>query len=179
MKKKNLHVAMIFTLLFGMAATLHAGTVHQFDVKAYDKIAKKTIGRIITGNVDADKMITDMRKLVELGVAGCGEHMGEAETPAEEKKVMQITIDNAQTMSSLSLAEIEPQWHEGGLLKGQGVDISQFDHFSEVLCHYDAVVHPATAIIALEQYKKTGKEDLLEQVQAELAEVREHLKHLE
>ena len=172
-------LCILSVMIFGMVSTVFAGTEHQFDVKTYDKIAKKTIGMVISGNIDADKMIADMEKLVELGIAGCKEHMGESETPLVEAKIMEYTIENASKMGSLTLSQIEDQWHEGGFLKAKGVDISHFDHFDEVMCHYDAVVHPATAIICFKEYKKTKNEDLLDQVKDELAEVREHLKHLE
>jgi hypothetical protein len=169
----------LIVLVAGIAPYAFAGTTHQFDKKAYDEIAKRTIGRIISDNVDADTMLTDMERLVELGISGCNEHMGEPETPETEVKIMKIIVENAGRMVSLTLDEIEDQWHEGGVLRANGVDISAFDHFSEVMCHYDAVVHPATAIICLNGYKKTKNAGLLEQVKAELAEVREHLKHLE
>ena len=120
-----------------------------------------------------------MDKLLTLGIAGCEEHMGEKETPAIEAKIMRYTIDNAKSMAALSLENIESQWHEGGFLKSKGIDIESYDHFAEVMCHYDAVVHPATAIICLKEYQKSKNEELLEQVKAELAEVKEHLKHLE
>jgi len=169
----------LMVMVIGLVSNVFAGTEHQFDTKSYDKIAKKTIGRVISGNIDADKMLADMEKLVKLGVAGCKEHMGEAETPPLEAKIMKYTIENANKMGSLTLGQIETQWHEGGFLKAKGVDTSGFDHFAEVLCHYDAVVHPATAIICLKEYKKTKNGELLEQLKDELAEVREHLKHLE
>jgi len=179
MKKATCWGCMLMMLIAGMVTNIFAGTKHEFDKKTYDKIAKKTIGRVISGNIDADKMLADMEKLVELGIAGCKEHMSEPETPPIEVKLMKITIDNAGKMASLTLDEIEAQWHEGGVLKADGVDINRFDHFAEVMCHYDAVVHPATAIICLKEYKKTQKDALLEQVKSELAEVREHLKHIE
>jgi hypothetical protein len=158
-------------------------TKHEFDKATYDKIAKRTIGSVLSGDVDADKMLADVERLIELGVAGCREHEGEDETPEAEKKIMRLTVDNAERMQGLTLEEIEAQWHEGGFLKEQGVDLDKYDHFSEVMCHFDAVVHPATCVICLKQYSKTSdesqREELLEQVQAELEEVREHLKHLE
>ena len=46
------------------------------------------------------------------------------------------------------------------------------------MCYYDAVVYPATAIICLKEYRNTKNDELLEQVKAELVEVREHMKHL-
>jgi hypothetical protein len=166
-------------IITGLATNSFAGSKHQFDSKGYDKIAKRNIGMILTGNVDADKMLSEMEKLLKFGVAGCEEHMGEPETPAEELKIMKHTIENVNKMTSLALDEIEEQWHEGEFLKAKGIDIGKYDHFAEVMCHYDAVVHPATVIICLRQYKKTNNEDFLEQAKNELAEVREHLKHLE
>jgi len=166
-----------------ISAVALAQTQHEFDKTTYDQVAKKTIGQVLGGSANADQLLGNMRQLITLGVAGCREHLEEPETPETEKKVMQAVIDNAQGMQTLTLEEIEAQWHEGGFLKGQGVDIEQFDHFSEVLCHYEAVVHPATCVICLRQYGNASSEDereeLLEQVKGELQEVREHLKHLE
>ena len=179
MKRITCWSLVLMMVVAGMATFAFAGTKHEFDKVTYGKIVKKTIGGIVTGNVNPEKMIEDMETLIEIGIAGCKEHMREPETPRNEAKTMQITIDNAHKMKSLTLDEIEAQWHEGGVLKSNGINIDQFNHFAEVMCHYDAVVHPATAIIALEEYKKNGKKDLLEQVKAELAEAKEHLKHLE
>jgi len=178
MNKNRWFNAIVIVLVVGLASLAFAAA-HEFDKKTYDKLAKKTIGRVISGNIDANKMLADMEKLVELGVAGCKEHMREPETPQSEVQIMKFTADNAGRMQSLTLKEIEQQWHEGGFLKAKGIDINTFDHFAEVMCHYDAVVHPATAIICLKEYKNTKNDELLEQVKAELAEVREHLKHLE
>ncbi len=167
-------MVMLFTVNFAGAEE----TAHEFDAAKFDKIAKKAVGAIISGNVDADAMLGDMEELLELGVSGCEEHMNEPETPEVEKKLMQLAIDNADEMTSMSLADIEAQWHEGGAAKDAGIDIEQFDHFDEVMCHYDGVVHPATCIICLKEYKKSKNDELLTQIQAELEEVREHMKHL-
>jgi len=179
MKRMRRLFCISIVLVFGSVSSVFAASAHQFDVKSYDKIAKKNIGRVISGNIDADKMVGDMEKLVQIGVAGCKKYMGEAETPTEEVKIMKIIIENADKMAFLTLNDIEAQWHEGGVLKANGINIDKFDHFSKVLCNSDAVVHPATAIICLKEYKKSKNEDLLEQVKDELAEVKEHLKHLE
>ncbi|MCK5340564.1 MAG: hypothetical protein KAJ60_05790 [Desulfobulbaceae bacterium] len=179
MRSMKLIVFMATLLLAGFTTNGFAGTAHEFDVKAYTKISKKTIGKIITGNVDADKMQSDMEKLVAMGVEGCKEHMGEPETPAVEKKLMQLTIDNADKMMNMPLADIERDFHEGGTAKAAGIPIDKFSHFDEVMCHYDAVVHPATAVICLKEYKKSQDDDLLEQIKAELEEVIKHLTHLD
>lgn len=177
--KKNLLTVLLLFVFLGAVGNVFAGTEHQFDKVTYEKIVKKTIGNIITGQINPDGMLKDMERLVEIGVQGCKEHMNEVETPEKERKIMKITIDSASQMSGLSLDKIEELWHEGNFLKTNGIDISGMDHFAEVMCHYDAVVHPATAIICLKEYKKARDEELLEQIKAELAEVKEHLQHLE
>lgn len=166
-------------LITGIVTYAFAETKHKFDIKTYDKIAKKTIGSVVSGNIDVDKMLSDMKKLVDFGISGCEEYMGEPETPPEEVKIMKITSENAKRMSSLTLDEIKAQWHKGGVLKANGIDINKFNHFSVVMCYYDAVVHPAIAIICLKEYRKTENEELLDQLEYELAEVRQHLKYLE
>ncbi|MGA1823622.1 MAG: hypothetical protein ACMUIP_03085 [bacterium] len=175
---KSLCIFLVMFLL-GFAAGAKAQTIHQFDVAIYKEIARQTVGNIIKGTVNADEMIANMEKLLALGKEGCAEHMNEAETPPVEAKLMKLALENAEKMISLSLEQIEEKWHEGGFPKSNGIDIEKFDHFSEVMSHYDSLVHPATAIICLKEYKTTKNNDLLEQVKDELAEVIEHLKHLE
>jgi len=171
----------IITLMIVALIPNHAfaGTKNHFDKNVYEKIIKGNIGRIITRNIDVEKMLIDMEQAVKLGLAGCEKYMSEPETPPIENEIMRYIISNTQKMKSLNLDQIETLWHEGVFLKKKGIDISAMDHFSEVMCHYDSVVHPVTAIICLKQYMNTNDEDLLAQIKAELAEVKEHIKHLE
>jgi hypothetical protein len=173
----------IFTVVIVLIAVMYtnalAQTHHEFDKKTYVRLTKKNIGRILTGKVNPDTMLADMEQLLDLGIQGCKDHMSEPETPKSEARMLQYTIDAANKMKSMSLEQIEEQWHEGGYLKSKGIDISKMDHFDEVMCHYDSIVHPATAIICLQEYKKSNNEELLEQMKAELAEVAEHMKHLD
>ena len=178
--KTSIVVALVMVLgLTGV--TCMAQTAHEFDAAAYTKIAKQCIVKSIKG--DTSGMQENLQELVEMGVAGCLEHQGEAETPAKEVELMQLTIDNAGGMSQLTLDDVEAQWHEGGTPKAKGIDIDAFDHFDEVMCHLDAVVHPATCIICLREYNATDdadrKDELMAQIKDELKEVVEHLKHLE
>lgn len=181
MKKRSMIIVAVVCVvaLSCGPAVMAQDTHHEWDVKGYDAIAKSIIGSVIAGNIDVNSMMNDCQKLVEMGVEGCEEHMGEPETPADEKKLMQLTIDQVDKMVQLTLEEIEAQWHDGGAAKTQGIDLDKWDHFAEVCCHYDAVVHPATCVIALKAYSENGDEAYLDQIQDELAEVREHLKHLD
>ena len=179
MKRFFTITAILIAIVLMITIGLNAGTKHDFDKEAYNKIAKKAIGLVVSGNADPEKMLVHLNTLVEMGIAGCQEHMNEPETPANEKKIMEWVIEQGPKMTSLSLDEIEKLWHDGGFLKGKGIDIDKFEHFDEVMCHYDAVVHPATAIICINEYKKDKSEEHLDQIKDELAEVIEHIKHLE
>ena len=127
--------AVVIVLIAVMYTNALAQTHHEFDKATYVRVTKKNIGRILTGRVNPDMMIGDMEQLLDLGIQGCEEHMSEPETPKTEAKMLQYTIDSANKMKSLSLEEIEEQWHEGGYLKSKGIDISKMDHFDEVMCH--------------------------------------------
>lgn len=144
---------------------------HEFDSASYEKISKEVIADVISGNTDADKLIANCEKLIDIAIEGCEKYKAETDTPEEEKKIMQIVIDNAKSMSSLSLDEIEEQWHDGGYLRSKGIDPEKYDHFSKVFCYVDTVVHPATCVICL-------KEGESEQVKDELKEVLEHITKL-
>ena len=166
-------------LCLAFLAPTYAGAENTFDIHAYQKLTKKNIGRLISGKVDPAVMTADMKKLIAMGVTGAKEYISKKGIPAEEVKLMEITIANAAAMSNLPMAEIEAQWHGGGFLKAKGIDVSKFGHFAKVMCYYDALVHPATVIICLKQYQKSSDQGLLDQAKDELLEVVEHMKHLE
>ncbi len=165
-------------LLMSVALFVCHAAAAGFDIDEYDAIAKKTVAAVISGNVNADQMIADMEKLMEMGVAGCKYYLAAEGTPANEVKAMEVTVANADKMVSLDLESIEPMWHDGGVLTENGVDVDAIPHFSPGWSYFDSVVHPATAIICLQDYKASGDDELLDQLQDELTEVREHLKHL-
>ena len=172
-------LALIVAIGFFTTCLTAEGTHHNWDKAGYDKTAKKIIGSIVSGNINPEQLKIHLETLLNLGIKGCEEHMAEKETPEKEKKLMELTINNAKKMADLTLEEIENQWHDGGAAKAAKIEFESYDHFDEVMCHYDAVVHPATCIICIKAYEKSPKDEYLEQIQDELAEVREHLKHLE
>jgi hypothetical protein len=170
-------VAGMWTAVFAAEEEHHHG--EHFNKKLYDKLSKKNIGRIMSGNIDVDAMIADMEELLDQGVEGAEAHMKDSHTPAAEANMMKILIENHEKMTSMSLNDLETQWHEGAALKAQGIDISKMDPLGEAMRHYELLVYPATAIVCLKQYKKTKDEKLLETLKEHLVEARDHLKHLE
>lgn len=171
---KRIFGAIFLSMVLAILVSIPANAM---DVAGYKKIANATIKQALSGSVtDIDKLIADQEKLVAMGVAGCKEY---AKKAPKDAKIMKIVVDNADKMMAMTLDEIEPAWHEGEVLAEHGIDFDAIDHFGAALSHMDTVVHPATSYIALKEYKKTGDEELLEQVKDELSEVLEHIGHVE
>jgi hypothetical protein len=173
----------LIILVAGMWTAVFAEEEHHhgehFNKKLYDKLSKKNIGRILSGNIDVDVMIADMEELLDQGIEGAESHMKDSHTPAVEAKMMKTLIENHEKMTSMSLDDLEAQWHEGAALKSKGVDISKMDPLGEAMRHLELIVYPAEAIVCLKQYKNTKDEDLLGKMEESLVEARDHLKHLE
>jgi hypothetical protein len=173
-RMKKISVSLVLALILAAFISTQAFAM---DVAGYKLIANATIKEALSGSVkNIDKLIADQKKLVEIGVAGCKEY---AQKVPKDAKIMKLVISNANKMMAMTLEEIEPAWHEGGVLGENGIDFDAIDHFSPALSHMDTVVHPATTYIALKEYKKSKDGDLLEQVKDELSEVLEHLDHVE
>lgn len=171
MKKSIGKMLVVIAVSLGMVSTVSA-----MDVNAFKKIARNTIKVAMSGSVsDVNKMIADQARLVEMGVQGCKEY---AEKDAKYAKLMNLVVQNAEKMKTMSLDEIEAAWHEGAILKTIGLDFDSIDHMSPALSHMDTVVHPATTYILFNLYKKSKDADHLEQVKDELSEVLEHIDHL-
>ena len=164
----------------GVQAEEEHGHGHEghFDKKAYEKIVKKSMGAILTGNINADKLIASMRGLIEMGEEACEAHLQEVDTP-EEVKILEAIKANADNMPSLTTAQIEAQWIKGEAFKAKGVDVDKIDQLSETWSHVYTIVQPALVISSLNEYKKTGSQDLIEKVKGELIELRSRLKRLE
>ncbi len=146
------------------------------DTGTYKKIANSTIQTVLSGSVsNVDALIADQEKLIAIGIAGCKEY---AKQDPKHAKLMKLVVDNADNMKAMTLDEIEPAWHDGEFVNESGIDFDAIDHFSPALSHMDSVLHPATAIIALRDYKGSGDADLLEQVKDELSEVLKHIEHV-
>jgi len=147
------------------------------DFAEFKKLANETISTVASGkvsNASIDKLIANQEKLIKIGMAAMGEY---ADSHPDVAKVLNIVKGKATSMQNLSLSEIEAQWHEGGYLKSKGIDVDKvLGQKSAAGSLMDTVVHPATVIIVLNEYKKKADQKHLDQIKDELDEV---LKHLE
>jgi len=153
-----------------------SGNVNGADLDSFTKIAKSTMDSVSNGNVDdIDKLIAMQEQLMSIGQQAITEYM---EKNPDSAKMLKLVNENASKMKTMSMAEIESQWHEKGFLKNQGITGAFLEEKSVTGSLMDTVVHPATAIIALNQYKKTKDKKLLQQVHDELEEVIHHVERL-
>lgn len=173
-----LFVLGVYTVVFAEDGHDHADATEHFDVHLYNQLCKKNIGRIISGNIDVKKMMANMDVMLEQGVEGAEVHMKAGDTPALEIKMMKMLIDNAERMKSLSVNEIDEQWHEGAVFKAEGIEITKMDPLGEAMRHMELIVYPAEAMACLKQYEKTNDEGLLNDMKQRLMEARDHLKHM-
>lgn len=146
------------------------------DTETYKRIATEVIQESMKGErANTEKMISQNEQLVKMGIESSRAYAAEN---SEHAKLLTLTADNADVMKAMSLEEVEEQWHEFGFLASHGIDAESIEHFGPVISLMDSIVHPATAIIAVREYRKERDEEYLEQVKAELSEVLEHLKHI-
>jgi hypothetical protein len=139
------------------------------DVDNYVKTAKKTLKAVKKSKVrNVDDLIDQQRELIRMGIEGCLEF---AEKSPADAKMMHLIVLNSLKMQNLSLKEIESEWHGGGYLRSHGIDVDKFGKSDAQINYFDSIVFPATAIVALEAYKKNQDPALLEQVHKDLAEV--------
>lgn len=158
------------------AVLLSATTASAIDKQQYKKIVAETVSAIESGSVDVDAMIANQERLVQLGVEGAREY---GAMHGSSAALMNFVADRAPAMMAMTLDEIEAQWHEGAALNEIGLDFRAIDHFGPEIGLMDSIVHPATALIALNAYRDDGSESHLDQVVDELFEVVEHLEHID
>ena len=169
--KKSVN-GLFLSAILGLGLTQNAWA---FDIPAYKKIADETIQAALSGTVDVDALTAKQHTLIKMGKAACLEH---AKNHPADAKLMTLVANNADAMTKMTLEVIEEEWHDGGFLDKNGIDFDGLPHFGAAISLMDTVVHPATVIIALRNYKTSEDGELLVQVKDELSEVLKHITHI-
>lgn len=150
--------------------------VQAMDTVLFTKLANDTIQEANGGFVSNINGLIDMQKqMLELGKKGSKQYM---QRHPEHKEILSLVVDNADAMMKMTLDEIEEQWHQGKFMRDKGYDLEKLDHFGELFSLMDSMIHPATSYIALNEYKRTRKQEFLARAAAELIEVVEHVAHI-
>ncbi len=144
------------------------------DKEIYREIATQSI-ELLQTDLDEESINALLKMQDRLILLAAVECIRFAELNPEHATLMNLAIDNNQTMKSLSLEEIEADWHQGGVAREHGIDWDGMPHFSPAVNAVEAVVHPATVYILLELYRDDGDAEHLMQAIDELNEVLQHL----
>lgn len=146
------------------------------NVAEYKDITTNVIQSIVTEDTEnLDALISKLEKATNLGLDLAKEVSKEE---PEGEKLLGFLTDNVDKIKKESLDTIETNWHQGGEYKKADISFDNFAQDSKIMSANDSVLHPITAIIALQQYKKDPDSSYLEQAQAELEEVLEHITHI-
>ena len=163
----------------GLAVLSILSTTTSFaqDWQHFEKMANQTINAVKKGHPkDIDQLINLQEELMEIGIQACKDY---AMANPQDAKMFELVINEAETMKFLSLNEIKQQWHAKRFLLNHGIPVDKLQQNSTTGSLLDAVVHPATAYIALREYRRTRDAALLEQVNLELSEAVLQLTYLQ
>ncbi len=162
--------------LFGAAvAAMIASPAAALDVERFEALVGKTIAAIDSEQVNIEELYRYQNELIDLGISGVYSF---ANGNADHAAAMDFVATSAQSMKDLNLVEIETEWHEGGALKAAGIETEALYDDDEATTYMEAVIHPATAYIAVRAYEVTGDTDYLDQVKFELEEIVDHFEDI-
>ncbi|WP_455211157.1 hypothetical protein [Kaarinaea lacus] len=161
------------TLIYNLSIS----NLYAEDWQHFEKMATQTIKAVKKGHPkDIDQLIHLQERLMEIGVKACENY---ARANPDDAKMFQLVVSNAEAMKILSLREIKYQWHAKRFLLSHGIPADKLHQNSTTGSLLDAVVHPATAYVALKEYRRTHDSALLEQVDLELSEAVFQLTYLQ
>jgi hypothetical protein len=171
-------LALAIGLLTGAATANAASGVPPADKAALTSTLEAVVKQAESGNIPSvDATIDTLKGAVEKGKAIIAAVA--AQDPAN-RKVLEFVAASVDKMYGETLQSIEDNWHRGDAvhLAGLGETYDKIAKDSPAIVAIDSVVHPVTAILALQAYKKDQKTKHLNQVAAELKELLEAMKNL-
>ncbi len=175
--QKALRNNIVNFLGLALLSILYSTNTYAEDWQHFENMATQTIKAVKKGHPkDIDQLINLQEQLMEIGLKACKNY---AIANPEDAKMFQLVVSNAETMKFLSLQEIKQQWHAKRFLLSHGIPVDKLQQNSTTGSLLDAVVHPATAYIALREYRRTRNVELLEQVNLEMSEAVLQLTYLQ
>ena len=176
----KLLVALTFVIgVVTASLTAHAASgVSPADKAALTSTLEGVVKQVESGTLaNVDPVIETLKGAVEKGKAIIA---AVAAQDASNRKVLEFIAASVGKMYGETLESIEHNWHKGDAihLAGLGDIYDKIAKQSPAIVAIDAVVHPVTAILALQAYKKDQKKDHLDQVVTELKELLDAMKAL-
>lgn len=166
--QKGFLVHIIGVIAVPVTLLINSANVHAEDWRYFQSMAATTIDAVKKGHLkNIDHLLVLQERLMELGIQACKNY---GRQHPEDAVMFELVVDNAENMKFLSMKEIKTQWHAKRFLLSHGVAVEKLHQNSLTGSLLDTVVHPATAYIALREYRHTKDAELLRQVDIELSE---------
>ena len=170
----------LLSTLFGIFAGFLALTANAANMEAekakYQTLTNEVIQAVVSENLaDINGLKGKLEEATKLGLEMAS--TVSASNP-DGKQLLDFLAQNVGKIKTSNLEAIEHDWHHGGAFKAAGIKHDEFDHYGAVIGAKDAVVHPLTALAALNQYEATKNPEFLETAQAELEEIIGQLKYI-
>jgi hypothetical protein len=167
----------IIGVLIPASFLIYSGKSYAEDWQSFESMATATINAVKNGHLkDIDRLLVLQERLMELGIKACKKY---ALQHPEDADMFNLVVSNAESMKFLSLKEIKNQWHSKRFLLKHGVAVDKLHQNTLTGSLLDTVVHPATAYIALREYRHSKDANLLRQVDTELSEAVFQLTYLQ
>lgn len=164
-----------------MLALVAGSSAWAFDKIQYQAKVDATFALLGAASVDAAKVTALQEDLIRIAKTGIeGYAIPNSSYRALLSFMLQNLAPDAGAVAAnltLSLEEIERDWHECGKPRAQGYDCPKDGnrHFELISSLMDTVIHPATVILLM----RAPDAAAVAQAKDELAEVKEHLKHID
>lgn len=170
----------LLSTLFGLSAGFLILTANASNIEAnktkYEGLTNDVIKAVVSENLaDMNGLKGKLEEATKIGLELATEVSA---AHPDGKQMLDFLAQNVNKIKTSNLEAIEHDWHHGGAFKAAGVKHDEFDHYGAVIGAKDAVVHPLTALAALNQYEATKNPEFLETAQAELEEILGQLKYI-
>ena len=169
--KQKLYTSFLTIILSFIFFSANANSLEENKAQ-YKALSEQIIQEINSKNLSNTQ--NNLNDLTNIGVAIAN---NVAESNPNGKELLTFLTQNINTIKSQNIEAIESNWHEGKAFPANA-NHDSFDHHSAVSTAKEAVVHPLTALVALQEYQKTKNPDFLKTAKFEINEVLDHLGNL-
>jgi len=165
---------LLLAALAALVTTRAAASEIDDNAATFNKLANGIIAQTVAGKLDVAAVRRDVAQMETLAADFAAKY--KAKYPAGAK-LMDFLLSKKDSLTSMSLADIDAQFESEAINKAHGAEIG-FDLTTEANEHFgnpvDLFVHPATALICANLWEKDQKAEHLKRIQTELQEVTEH-----
>jgi hypothetical protein len=171
---KRFYLAGALVLAMGLGSV----PARAFDMAGFKIKLETTKAEVATKTLaDSKATLGRLDDMIKIGMTGAKEF---GDRQPKYAKLMAAVIADAETMKSLTDAEIEAKWGEQGTGGDvAGIPLKSLGQFDDTRAAMELIVGPAHASILVKKWETAQKARWLDQARDELTELGEHLKHVQ